>query len=251
MPMPGQQAQQSLPEYDLARKRAQQRVTASGQEQQDALKRRFAALGGLNSGAYIKQQQLAQDRQQEQLQDANEGIDVQENAERRRLQELKEGREFQAGEAQKQREFASAESRLGREFASGESALGRRFAAEQAHLGREFDAGQSEKQRQWAKTEAHDQRMFQKQLTEQDLEFKNKVFNAENAARIDQFNLALKQFEMDKDTTEFNKWLAREELNRPDGLIRSIGGQGGLFGLYGSRKGGGWAGKVFDPGGLF
>lgn len=40
--------------YDEMRRRAQQQAVAQQQQQGEALKRRFAAIGNLNSGAYIK-----------------------------------------------------------------------------------------------------------------------------------------------------------------------------------------------------
>ncbi len=98
--------------FDLARQRASQRSQADLQQNQDALQRRFAAMGALNSGAAIKQQQLAQERAQQQREEAMSGIDATE-ADRH---ENQINRDFQAGEAEKQRGFQREQSGLDRGF---------------------------------------------------------------------------------------------------------------------------------------
>jgi hypothetical protein len=98
--------------FEAARTRATQRATADLQQNQDALKRRFAALGGLNSGAAIKQQQLLQERSQQQREEAIQGIDAAE-ADRH---ENQVNRDFQAGEAEKQRGFQREQAGIDRGF---------------------------------------------------------------------------------------------------------------------------------------
>jgi len=156
--------------FELAKKRAQQKATESQQQSTDALKRRFAQMGALQSGAAIKQEQLVAEKTQEQLGQELEGIGAQEAEFNRQQQEVKEGREWQAGQADIQRKFESGESALGRAFAtaeaqkgreftsgenltqrkfeSGESALGRAFATAEAQKGREFTSGENLTQRQ-------------------------------------------------------------------------------------------------------
>lgn len=114
-PAPGALAQQQQPnEFDLARKRAQQQSNAAVQQQRDAIKRRAAAQGGLNSGAFIKQEQQAMQQGQEQLGQANEQIDTAQRAEARRIKEIEEQRNFQKGEREAAQKFAAAESALAR-----------------------------------------------------------------------------------------------------------------------------------------
>lgn len=114
-----------LPEYDAMRSRLGQRVNADTQQQQDAMARRFAAQGGLNSGAAIKQQQLVAESGAQNREQAMEGINQQESAERRRLAEVEAQKEFQSQEAAVGRQFQAQESQLGRQFQSKESLLGR------------------------------------------------------------------------------------------------------------------------------
>lgn len=104
-PAPGAPAQQQPNEFDLARKRAQQQSNAAVQQQRDAIKRRAAAQGGLNSGAFIKQEQQVMQQGQEQLGQANEQIDTAQRAEARRIKEIEDQRAFEAGEAEKNRAY--------------------------------------------------------------------------------------------------------------------------------------------------
>jgi hypothetical protein len=108
-----------IAEYDAMRSRLGQRVNADTQQQQDAMQRRFAAQGGLNSGAAIKQQQLVAEAGAQNREQAMEGINSQESAERRRMQEAEAQKEFQSQEAGAQRQFAASESQLGRDFQKG------------------------------------------------------------------------------------------------------------------------------------
>lgn len=104
-----------LPEYDAMRARLSQRTNADTQQQQDAMQRRFAAQGGLNSGAAIKQQQLVAEAGAQNREQAMEGVNAQEAQQRQRLQEAESQKEFQSQEAATGREFAAQESLLGRQ----------------------------------------------------------------------------------------------------------------------------------------
>jgi hypothetical protein len=91
------------PLYDTYRQRLQQQGNAQKQEASDAVNRRFAAMGNLNSGAALKQNQLAQQQVQGQ-------VDTQ--ADQLNMAEAQQ--QFQEGEAQKQRDYGTSE-RLGSE----------------------------------------------------------------------------------------------------------------------------------------
>lgn len=123
--------------YDAMRRRAQQQVNAQTQEQDDAMKRRFAANGMMNSGAYLKQQQIANDQSQQRMAEATQNIDFQEQAENQRREETQQAQQFQALEAQKQRDFSKGmfdeESKFKREV----------FEREDAFRNKEFEASQS------------------------------------------------------------------------------------------------------------
>lgn len=101
-----------LPQYDYIRQNAANQLRAQGNDQDTAMKRRFAAQGGLNSGAYIKQAQMQQQNQADQQVQAQQGIDTQEAGEVQRRQEIQD----QYGEAQKSRDFASSEAGKQRDF---------------------------------------------------------------------------------------------------------------------------------------
>lgn len=110
VPAPGGAAPAQQNEFDLARKRAAQQSNAAVQMQRDAIKRRAAAQGGLNSGAFIKQEQQAMQQGQEQLSQANEGIDAAQRAEARRIKEIEDQRKFQTEERLASQNFASLEA---------------------------------------------------------------------------------------------------------------------------------------------
>lgn len=105
-----------LPEFQVLRDRAQQRARVAGQEAGGAINRRFAALGGLQSGAAIKTAQVAREQAQRVGEEQIGQLDLAEAATQRQQEQVKEQRDFQAGEAFKGREFAAKESGLGREL---------------------------------------------------------------------------------------------------------------------------------------
>lgn len=80
-----------LQEFDTLREQAQQKAIGDEQRSQDALKRRFARQGGLGSGAYIKQTQIAQDNANRAGQDAISNIGIAEAGELRRRDESDRG----------------------------------------------------------------------------------------------------------------------------------------------------------------
>lgn len=102
-----------LPEYDLLRRQMTERIQSDASrkksEAQDAIKRRFASMGGLNTGSYIKQSQLADESADTQageaLKDANLQLGFQEAQARRGLEREESQKAFQSGEAAKGREF--------------------------------------------------------------------------------------------------------------------------------------------------
>lgn len=102
--------------YDVLRKRAEQRVTAGGQEAVEAMKRRYAAMGNLNSGSAIRSEQIQNNENQQQKEQAIGAIDL--------------------GEAQEgsQKNFAANESEKARSFTAGQAAL------ERAQRGDQFGA---------------------------------------------------------------------------------------------------------------
>lgn len=164
--------QEGMESYALARKRIKGEAQASSQKNSDALARRFASLGNLNSGARIKIEQKARDEDEGRLNNALEGVTALEGQELARRREIEKGREFQtserlggqefiSGEAGRGREFSRGERLGSQEFVSGESALGRRFQTGEREAGQQFARGEREAGQQFASGEAGKQREFQ------------------------------------------------------------------------------------------
>tara|TARA_R110000868_G_scaffold62962_3_gene189961 strand:- start:15584 stop:16264 length:681 start_codon:yes stop_codon:yes gene_type:complete len=126
VPAVAQAPKPKIPEFDVQRKKVEQRVNADAQGQQDAMARRFAAQGMLNSGAAIKQQGIVANQATQNREDALQQVDAAEMGEQQRRQEVVD-----------QRDFASNEAKLGRDFQGNESALAR--ALQTSQFDRNFD----------------------------------------------------------------------------------------------------------------
>jgi hypothetical protein len=120
-----------LPEFQAQRQKVTQRLGADAQGQQDAMARKLAAGGMLNSGAAVKQQALIGQNAAQTREDALQQVDAAEMGEQQRRQEIMD-----------QRDFAANEAKLGRDFQGSESAMARALQAGQ--FDRQF--GMSEKQ---------------------------------------------------------------------------------------------------------
>lgn len=87
------------PQLNSARVRAGSQASAETQQANDAVTRRFAAMGGLGSGAYIKQTELQQQRGEDRKAEAMSKVDAQEAD----LMSHELDKEYQSGEAAKGR----------------------------------------------------------------------------------------------------------------------------------------------------
>jgi hypothetical protein len=128
-------------QFEILRRRAKREANVQTQQGQEALKRRFASIGQLNSGAAIKQQQIARQQGAERAERAAQTVDLAEAQENQRRKELIEGRQFQSGESQKQREFLTGERIGGQEFATGERIGGQEFVSGEADKARRTQVG--------------------------------------------------------------------------------------------------------------
>ncbi len=97
----------ALPEFDIARKHINDQANVVGQQQDDALQRRFAALGGLGSGSLIKQQSIATDQNENRRSDALQATNAQEA-------QAVAGFKKDFDQQESQKEFSSGESMKGR-----------------------------------------------------------------------------------------------------------------------------------------
>lgn len=188
----------AINQFDYARQRSQQRNKAQVQEAQDAIKRRFAAMGGLNSGAYFKQNEKLEEQGARQLGDEMQGIEAAENQEKLRQQEIKE-----------QRDFARAEREASQAFARAERESGQGFASEQAKLQREFAKTEREAGQGWQEKFQGQQNDFQRGLFDTEMSFKQLLEANRQSDFAKQMELATQQFELDKKVTEFNMRLAK------------------------------------------
>lgn len=183
-----------LAEFDYLRNKTNQQFNSQGQAAQDAMTRRFASMGALNSGAYQKQatnmdQQLSQQRS-----DALEGIGVQEAAQRRTLQQQEDQKAFQSNEALMGRQFTGEQSQLQR--------------SQQTNL---FNA------------------QTQNQFQQFQFDAGSKLAQLDMASNQfgQQFGLQQQQFEHQKKIDEFNQKMGKYQAGHSGGLF----GAGGFLGL--------------------
>ena len=247
--------------FEILRRRARQAATSASQQEAEGLKRRFAQIGQVGSGAQIRAEAQASKRGAERLARAEETVGLAELAERQRQKEIAETREFARGERQESQTFAAQQAALARQFARGERLGSQTFAAGQADLQRKFQTGERLSSQDWQRLENEAGRTFSQEERIAAQNFANRqaavarVFTAgQNAlARAlqkegltlqrDAFNEGVRQFDKefarDTDTIEFNKDMAEQTLNR---TIFDDLGLGGIFDGFGN---------IFEGGGSF
>jgi hypothetical protein len=181
--------------YDIARQRAQAQSGAALQSQQDAMKRRFAAMGGINSGAALKANQLAAEESQRQLSNAQEGIAAQETAEERTIAQDVANKQFSRDERLSSQSFASRERAASQKFASKERLSQQEFTNFMATKDRNFQENQK----------SIDRALSSKQWGQQ-------------------FQQALDQFEYDKYVNTQNLGMAQDAANKTGLLDMIFGG---------------------------
>jgi len=145
----------------------------------DALRRRFAAMGSLSSGAAIKQEQVAR----EQSQAAQSG-------EERRTEQ----------------EFAESEK-------AREATLGFQESQERQRRSEVQD------ERIFAERQQGIQRNFNREMSNQDLAWKNRVFDFDTDSKLYQLELANQEYNVNLETLEFNRRIAEQEANKSGGLL--------------------------------
>lgn len=147
-------------QFDVARKKATDQSAVNLQARKDALARRFASLGNLDSGARLKMEENAANDEASNLNNANEGINAQQQAELGRRKEVVMGQNFQAGEAEKGRQFSGEQAAMQRQFATGERLGGQDFSAGQNDLQRKYATGEREAGQKFQGGQADLQRTF-------------------------------------------------------------------------------------------
>lgn len=227
---------------DIQRKRIQQQEAAASQQTNDAIKRRAASMGGGPSGAFVKQEQIARDESAKRVQDANEGVDAQANAQLNELRKVQQGQEygtservasqgFSADQAAMQRKFMTTERLGGQQFATGERLGGQdfataerlggqKFATGERLGGQEFTSGQNDKQIK----AAYDQQVMAIKAAADKGDLDRKMADRQLAALGDQFNAEMEQ---NVTTNKINAIVSGFNSKIPPGqfgdLLRSIG----------------------------
>lgn len=245
MPLSASQTANIQKQYDPLRKRAEQQEAVNRQQQDDALKRRFAA--GAPGGAMIKQQQVLADQSARRLQDANEGINAQQQAALNQAQQVQEQRDWQTGERVAGQKFSSGEAALQRKFLTGERLGSQNFASQQARDAYLRQRAEGNRQRDFMRSESAKGRALQESqfIRQMDRDFERLMWEQE----VDRFNMdmANKMFEK-KDILE--KMLSGESLGQIDLLgqfVQGISGGGWEGGLSGVPSMG--AAGMFSTGG--
>jgi hypothetical protein len=169
--------------YALASQQMRRQEQQQSEKEKEALRRRFAAQGGLGSGASIKAEQVAGQESAKRLGQAESQLEMSRLGEQARQEEIEQARAFQAGESQKGRLFAGEQSQLGRDFAGSQSQLTRDFQGEQSQLTRDFQGEQSQLGRDFAGSQsqlgrdfASEQNRMNRNLQQQGIDLQKQEF---------------------------------------------------------------------------
>lgn len=205
--------------FDILRRQAKQQTTAGTQAQKEALKRRFAQLGQGTSGAAIKAEQLAAREGEKQLGSRLGQIDIAEQTEKQRKQEIEEARQFQRGEREASQAFGAEQAAIARQFATGEREAGQAFASEQSSFARQFQEMLFDKQAQLQKALQEgritaEQAENEKNRLQQADQFMKQLEQAKDQFTKN-YELAIKQFDEEVRVNNFNMQTADRQLKEP------------------------------------
>lgn len=194
-----------LDEFEILRRKQKQQTNAESQVAGEGIRRRFAALGSLSSGAAIKQEQLAKEAVARRGQEALGTIDIAQ-AQQNRLQK----------EADTQRAFQAEQAGLGREHITGERVGSQSFGAEQAQIARGAAAGESALERQSREAEQARNRTAQSYESSQDRKFKlaiqDRIDTQANLNRDQQNDQFFSSLGVEKDKAANSYSLALKQL---------------------------------------
>lgn len=144
--------------YQLAREDISTQQRGQTEQEKEALRRRFATIGGLGSGASIKAEQSAEREGARRLATGMSAITQQELGDKQRLEEIDQGQKFQTsermgsqgfqtGERLGSQLFSTGEREAGQKFVSGENKIGREFQTSERMGAQGFQSGEADKQR--------------------------------------------------------------------------------------------------------
>lgn len=207
--------------FERQRQLAKQEQGAATQQAQDAMARRYAAMGRTNSGAAIKGERMLQQQSNDVLQKRLQGIQDSQDTEELRRQEIDDARKFQTSEREASQGFSRGEREAGQLFGADQAKLAREFATSERLGGQAFQSGEAGKQREFITKErlgsqefatgerkagqlfAHEQAGLQRG-------FQAMLQNESLRQQASQFD---KQFELDQRVTQFNMDMADNESN--------------------------------------
>ena len=201
--------------YELQRQRIGRQTEATGQQENEALKRRMARMGGLNSGAYLKASERLSGQQEQNKQNALEGVDIQEAQATEQKAETERGRQFSREERIGSQDFSAGEALKGRTFATGERLSAQDFASLEADKGRKFTTGEREAMQQYATGERLSGQDFANKTRAESQDWQSKESalgrNLQSSQFDKQFGLAERQFTEDQGVTRFNEIIATKQ----------------------------------------
>lgn len=225
-------AQGSGAQFGIQQKAAEQAAAQRRNVEQDVLgqevqamepdlQRRFAAEQAQLGREYGTQERLGSEKfqtgqltQQQQFAGEQAGLGRQFQTQERLGQQqfageqAKLGREFTTAERLAQQAYGSDEAGKARQFQAGQQLLQNTFASAEAALGRTFSAEERAAQNKFLAGESAASRDLQSRLAADDLALKKSLADMQNARDEKTYQLALRQYQNDLETTEFNKMLS-------------------------------------------
>ncbi len=230
--------------FDILKQKAAQDVRKQTQESEQGLKRQFSRLGGIGTGAFVKQQQLAKEAGSRRLQEAEQGIEFQRLGEQQRQEDITAQRAFQTSERMGSQQFATGERMGSQKFSAGQLGKQQAFATSERLGAQEFSADQSAILRKFTTGE---------RVSAQ--EFQQLQFTAQNKIANDQLQVAQATLGMENNVNFLNARLqvaegikkglfGQDDMDALAGMFypgpkgfSSLGGQGGQGGQGAPRSG--------------
>lgn len=187
--------------YAMLRQQIGEQETQERQQQIESMRRRFAAMGALGSGAAVKAEQQAQEAGAKRLQSAFGQLDIARLGEEQQMEEAEKqrgfmtserlaGQEFQTGMLGKQQQYATSEREAAQKYATGERESAQTYGTSERQAAQQWQQGQLEKQF------AQQLDMLTKQLKSQETQA--------SALRKLQTEMFAKEFDLNKEIAYYN-----------------------------------------------
>lgn len=129
--------------YGQIQNQTTQKLNAQNDTSQDAIQRRFAAMGNLNSGAYTKAAQMQDNSSAQNVADADTNIGFQQTQARNAMNQQEQNKSFQSNEALQNRQFQGDETNVANNMKNQEFQVGSDLSyknAEQQAADTNYDA---------------------------------------------------------------------------------------------------------------